>query len=65
MSFSIPQGRGRCHGNQFLVLSTEPVGVAGRMRLVAQPGGLTLGYALRLVELLLLLVRVDGWSGTW
>jgi len=42
--------KGRCHGNHFLlVLSTEVMGVAGRWRL-AQPGGLTLGFALHLVS---------------
>jgi len=42
--------KGWCRGNQFLlVLSTELMGVAGRKRLVAQPGGLTLRFVLHLV----------------
>ena len=41
--------KGRCHGNQFLLdLSTEP-GTAGRRRLVAQPGRLTLRFTVHLV----------------
>ena len=32
-----------------LALSTELMGVAGRRRLAAQPGGLTLGFAVNLV----------------
>jgi len=42
---------GRCRGNRlFLVLSTELMDVAGCRRLVAQPGGLTLGFAVHLVN---------------
>jgi len=48
---SFSSHKGRCHGIHFLlVLSTEVMGVAGRWRL-AQPGGLTLGFALHLVSI--------------
>jgi len=47
--------KGRCHDNQFLlVLSTVLTCVAGRRRLVAQPGGLTVGFALHSLHLVLL-----------
>ena len=49
--FSTPQGTLPRQPIQFgLILSTELMSVAGRSRLVAQPGGLTFGFVLHLVQ---------------